>query len=71
MEQASLLKAQGVTILTIGVGLSDVTELKSLASHPSYVFTSNNFDQLTSVITHVFDITCEGTFLKLRSDGIS
>lgn len=65
LDEANLLKAQGVTILTIGVGLTDLTELKSVASQPNYVFTSSNFDNLTSLITNVYNTSCEGKILFL------
>ena len=58
--QASALKADGVTIFTIGVGLNVLmSELLAIASKPEFVFNVTDFTQLTTINETIVDSACK------------
>ena len=59
-HEAGLLKKQNVTIITIGVGTEYLmSELKQIASQESYVFTTNSFAELSTILDDVVALACD------------
>ena len=58
VEQAQLLKDSGVTIYSVGVGLTDEKELKLIASNETYVFTVDNYDRIDEIAGPLAGVTC-------------
>jgi collagen type XII alpha len=66
IQQAAIAKNMGIHIITVGVGMTDMTELHDIASSPSTenVFPSTDFNHLFSVIDVIenkFKEECTGT----------
>jgi von Willebrand factor type A domain len=57
--EAQKLKNAGISIITIGIGLTDVNEITAMASQPDFVFTTNNFDVLSLINDDLLQITCD------------
>ena len=63
IHEAGLLKQQGVTVFSIGVGNGPrQTELQGMASkpHKTHVFNVVNFNALNSIKATLQQRTCEG-----------
>ena len=65
IKEASLLKQQGVTVFSIGVGSGPrQSELQGMASKPykKHVFTVSSFNALNSIKATLQKSTCDGMF---------
>jgi Mg-chelatase subunit ChlD len=59
-DQASLLKAAGVTVVSVGVGPgADFTELSAIASYDDLVFEVDNFNVFKAIKKSLVQSTCE------------
>jgi hypothetical protein len=58
VDQAQLLKDSGVTIYSVGVGLTDEKELQLIASNATYVFTVDNYDRIDEITGPLAGVTC-------------
>lgn len=64
-QEANKLKQDGVTVVAIGVGTKFVlAELQRIASQNEYVFTSDSFEQLNTLLDKIVNIACEGKQLQ-------
>ena len=73
IKEASLLKQQGVTVFSIGVGNGPrQSELQGMASKPykKHVFTVSSFNALNSIKATLQKSTCDGMFILLRDIDI-
>lgn len=60
-HEAHKLKAEGVTVIAIGIGQGFVkTELEQIATMKNYVLTTNSFSELSTLLKLVIDLACEG-----------
>lgn len=58
--QAGVLKSSTkANIYAVGIGNANPTELRAIASDPSYVFTLSNYQQLTVLINQITVETCK------------
>ncbi|XP_045184201.2 sushi, von Willebrand factor type A, EGF and pentraxin domain-containing protein 1-like [Mercenaria mercenaria] len=69
-EQARLLKETGVTVYSVGVGLTDEKELQLIASNTTYVFTVDNYDTINEIAGPLAGVTCASTHGTPRSEGL-
>ncbi|XP_053386777.1 complement receptor type 1-like [Mercenaria mercenaria] len=69
-EQAQLLKDSGVTIYSVGVGLTDVKELELIASNTTFVFTVDNYDRINEITGPLAGITCASTLGPSDDDDV-
>jgi len=59
LEQAELLKAQNVTIFSVGVGIeTNPAELRAIASSDNYVFNATSYGAIQSVSRLLSERTC-------------
>nr|AAL17974.1 proximal thread matrix protein 1 [Mytilus galloprovincialis] len=59
-HEAHKLKAEGVTVIAIGIGQGFVkTELEQIATMKNYVLTTNSFSELSTLLKLVIDLACE------------
>ena len=68
VQEAAIAKNMGIHIVTIGVGMTDMTELYQIASAPptGNVFISSDFNQLFSIIDVIedkFKEECTGMYI--------
>ncbi|KAI8767667.1 serine-rich adhesin for platelets, partial [Biomphalaria glabrata] len=59
ISEAQKLKDAGVSIVTIGVGLTVYEEINAMASQLDYVFTINSFDLLDIIQNSLLNTTCD------------
>ncbi|KAH9505508.1 hypothetical protein Btru_057473 [Bulinus truncatus] len=65
ISEAQKLKDAGVSIVAVGIGLTDLIELNAVASQNSFVFTASSFDVLSTINESLLKITCD---IQLRKD---
>jgi len=59
-EQATLLKAQGISLYTIGLGSGvHATFLKEIATEPSYYYPASSRKDLARIYANISDAICE------------
>lgn len=64
IREASLAKAEGITMIAIGVGTEIFQdELRQLASSPTQAFEVRDFSKLGEIINTMRDLICQGTCL--------
>lgn len=64
IREASLAKAEGITMIAIGVGTEIFQdELRQLASSPTQAFEVRDFSRLGEIINTMRDLICQGTCL--------
>ena len=72
VQQASLLKQQGIEILAIGIGANiNSPELNGMASDSKHVFEVSSFDALKALRTDIKAAACEGMVSVIPSFHIS
>ncbi|KAH9505506.1 hypothetical protein Btru_057469 [Bulinus truncatus] len=59
ISEAQKLKDAGVSIVAVGIGLTDLIELNAVASQNSFVFTASSFDVLSTINESLLKITCD------------
>ncbi|KAK0050616.1 serine-rich adhesin for platelets, partial [Biomphalaria pfeifferi] len=59
ISEAQKLKDAGVSIVTIGIGLTVYGEINAMASQLDYVFTINSFDLLDNIQNSLLNTTCD------------
>ncbi|KAH9505734.1 Collagen alpha-6(VI) chain [Bulinus truncatus] len=59
-SEAQQLKDTGVSIITVGIGLSNTNELTAMASKHEYVFNTGGYDMLDYIKRDLVKLTCEG-----------
>lgn len=60
--EAEASKDAGIHIFTVGIGLSDSSEVTAIASYPSQqnTFVLTGFDQLLDIVDDLVSAVCEG-----------
>ena len=62
-QEAARLKNDDITIVSVGVGNNvDLTELRNIASHPSLVVRSYDFNGFLSLLPDLQQIVCARKF---------
>ena len=61
IPEARLVTNAGVTVIAIGIALSDTRELKSIASQPRFMFNVDNFDDLEELALKMVIPLCSGS----------
>ena len=56
--EATLLKNEGVTILAIGIGLANTSQLRQIASSPEHVFAVDVFAELPEIVGQIDTLAC-------------
>jgi len=56
--EATLLKNEGVTILAIGIGLANASQLQQIASSPEHVFAVDVFAELPEIVGQIDTLAC-------------
>lgn len=66
-EAANLRSATHANIFAVGIGGYYLSELQAIASDPAYIFTMENYQQLTVLINEITNKTCQmPTFVQLN-----
>ncbi|KAL4227154.1 hypothetical protein ACF0H5_015127 [Mactra antiquata] len=53
VQQAELAQQSGIEMIAVGIGVPDSTELYQIASEPSNVYQSNDFNTLYSIVSDI------------------
>ena len=61
VAEARLVSNAGVTVITIGIGLSDTSEIESIASQPRFVINVDSFDDLEELALTMATPLCTGS----------
>ncbi|KAH9490760.1 Collagen alpha-6(VI) chain [Bulinus truncatus] len=70
--EAQKLKDTGVSIVAVGIGLTDLKEVNAVASQTSFVFTASSFDVLSTINESLLKITCDisnGNVIQITSQS--
>ncbi|XP_033748529.1 uncharacterized protein LOC117333372 [Pecten maximus] len=71
IHEADALRAAGVEIVAVAIGLIDLTEVNAIADDPDefHSFATDNFDDLNFMSTNVIDTFCKGAWNNISSQG--
>ncbi|XP_069134390.1 polycystin-1-like protein 2 [Argopecten irradians] len=71
IDEANALRATGVEIVAVAIGLADLSEVNGIADDPDefHSFVSDSFDDLYYMSTKVIDTFCKGAWNNASSQG--